>query len=257
MKLGSAIAACLFAPAALAATAFETFNPLLRYPPQSQKRSSEVPPPLVRRQTSTSPFLNANTTSEYHRQDPHVNKPGTASPGWSSCAYLEPISTPISVCLVPPLTAHTEFAVNGTGIPDVDFDVGESYAGTLPVGTVGNSTDGQMFFWFFPTAAADQPKEIIIWLNGGPGCSSLSGMIQENGPFQWQSGTFKPNANPWSWHQLTNVVWVEQPIGTGFSTGTVTATNEDDVAQQFMGFWKNFVDAFGLQGYKIYVTGES
>lgn len=135
--------------------------------------------------------------------------------------------------------------------------MGESYAGQLPVGDVGNSSDGQMFFWFFPTAAADQPKEIIIWLNGGPGCSSLSGMIQENGPFQWQSGTFKPNANPWSWHQLTNVVWVEQPIGTGFSTGTVTATNEDDVAQQFMGFWKNFVDAFGLQGYKIYVTGES
>lgn len=155
------------------------------------------------------------------------------------------------------LTAHAEFVVDGAGIPDVDFDVGESYAGTLPVGTVGNSTDGQMFFWFFPTAAADQPKEIIIWLNGGPGCSSLSGMIQENGPFQWQSGTFKPNANPWSWHQLTNVVWVEQPIGTGFSTGTVTAKNEDDVAQQFMGFWRNFVDAFGLQGYKIYVTGES
>lgn len=162
--------------------------------------------------------------------------------------------------LHPPTTAdrtHTEFVVDGAGIPDVDFDVGESYAGTLPVGTVGNSTDGQMFFWFFPTAAADQSKEIIIWLNGGPGCSSLSGMIQENGPFLWQSGTFKPNANPWSWHQLTNVVWVEQPIGTGFSTGTVTAQNEDDVAQQFMGFWRNFVDAFGLQGYKIYVTGES
>lgn len=64
MKLGSAIAACLLAaPTALAATAFETFNPLLRYKPQSHKRSSEVPP-VVRRQTSTSPFLNANTTSE-------------------------------------------------------------------------------------------------------------------------------------------------------------------------------------------------
>ncbi|KAK2605428.1 hypothetical protein N8I77_008265 [Diaporthe amygdali] len=211
MRLGPVIAAGLFAPTALAATSFETFNPLLRYRPHSQKRSTEVPP-VVRRQTSTSPFLNANTT---------------------------------------------KFAVDGNGIPDVDFDVGESYAGTLPVGNVGNSTDGQMFFWFFPTAAADQPKEIIIWLNGGPGCSSLSGMIQENGPFQWQSGTFKPNANPWSWHQLTNVVWVEQPIGTGFSTGTVTAQSEDDVAQQFMGFWRNFVDAFGLQGYKIYVTGES
>lgn len=74
MKLGSAIAACLLAPGALAATAFETFNPLLRYKPHAQKRSTEVPP-VVRRQTPTSPFLNANTTSEYHRQDMHVNQP--------------------------------------------------------------------------------------------------------------------------------------------------------------------------------------
>ncbi|KUI65651.1 Serine-type carboxypeptidase F [Cytospora mali] len=137
------------------------------------------------------------------------------------------------------------------------FDVGESYAGTLPVGEVGDSVDGRMFFWFFPTTSANDSKEIIIWLNGGPGCSSLSGLLQENGPFLWQSGTFKPYANPWSWHHLSNVVWVEQPIGTGFSTGTVTAENEDDVAQQFMGFWKNFVDAFGMHEYKVYITGES
>lgn len=50
---------------------------------------------------------------------------------------------------------------------------------------------------------------------------------------------------------------MEQPIGTGFSTGTVTAKSEDDVAKQFMGFWKNFVDAFGMQGYSVYITGES
>ena len=37
----------------------------------------------------------------------------------------------------------------------------------------------------------------------------------------------------------------------------MTAKNEDDVATQFMGFWKNFVDTFGMQGYKVYITGES
>lgn len=90
-----------------------------------------------------------------------------------------------------------------------------------------------------------------------PGCSSLSGLLQENGPFQWQTSTFGPYVNPWSWHHLSNIVWVEQPVGTGFSTGKVTATSEDDVAKQFMGFWKNFVDAFGMHGYSVYVTGES
>jgi carboxypeptidase D len=53
------------------------------------------------------------------------------------------------------------------------------------------------------------------------------------------------------------MIWVDQPVGTGFSTGRVTARNEDDVARQFMGFWRNFVDAFALQGYKVYVTGSS
>lgn len=50
---------------------------------------------------------------------------------------------------------------------------------------------------------------------------------------------------------------VEQPVGTGFSQGTPTATNENEVAEQFLGFFKNFVDTFGLQGKKVYITGES
>lgn len=63
--------------------------------------------------------------------------------------------------------------------------------------------------------------------------------------------------NPYSWHKLTHVVWVEQPIGTGFSQGNVTATSEEDVAAQFRSWFKNFVDTFGMQGYKIYIAGES
>lgn len=59
----------------------------------------------------------------------------------------------------------TGFAVNGSAIPEVDFDVGESYAGLLPIGGA-NETD-QLYFWFFPTSAPEDPKEIIIWLTGG------------------------------------------------------------------------------------------
>lgn len=73
----------------------------------------------------------------------------------------------------------------------------------------------------------------------------------------WQYGTYKPVENPWSWHKLTHVLWVEQPIGTGFSQGNVTATNEEDVAAQFMSWYKNFANTFGTQGYKIYIAGES
>ncbi|KAL2018344.1 hypothetical protein VTK56DRAFT_947 [Thermocarpiscus australiensis] len=155
------------------------------------------------------------------------------------------------------LTANTtKFAVNGTAIPDVDFDVGESYAGLLPISGDPNE-ESSLFFWFFPSTNPAAEKEILIWLNGGPGCSSLEGLLQENGPFLWQYGTFKPVKNPWSWHTLTNVVWVEQPVGTGFSTGKVTITNEEELAAQFMGFWKNFVDTFGMHGYTVYIAGES
>ncbi|KAI0383321.1 alpha/beta-hydrolase [Hypomontagnella monticulosa] len=151
----------------------------------------------------------------------------------------------------------TKFAVNGTGIPDVDFDVGESYAGYLPISNTANDTN-ELFFWFFPSSTPNQTeKEILLWLNGGPGCSSFEGLLQENGPFVWQYGTLKPVPNPWAWNRLTNVVWVEQPIGTGFSRGKVTARGEEDVAAQFLGFWKNFIDTFSLQGYKIYIAGES
>ena len=50
---------------------------------------------------------------------------------------------------------------------------------------------------------------------------------------------------------------VEQPIGTGFSIGTPKATTEEEIAQDFIKFFKNFEQAFGISNYKIYVTGES
>lgn len=57
--------------------------------------------------------------------------------------------------------------------------------------------------------------------------------------------------------KLTNVFGVEQPIGTGFSTGKASAVSEEEVAHQFLGFWRNFVDTFELHGRKIFIAGES
>lgn len=105
-----------------------------------------------------------------------------------------------------------EFAVNGSALPLVDFDVGESYAGLLPLSDAKNETR-EFYFWFFPTANPDASDELLIWLNGGPGCSSLEGLFQENGPFLWQFGTYAPYPNTYSWTNLTNVVWIEYPLG--------------------------------------------
>ena len=52
------------------------------------------------------------------------------------------------------------------------------------------------------------------------------------------------------------MLWVEQPVGTGYTQGTPTATTQEETAQDFIGFFKNFQDTFGIQNFKIYVTGE-
>lgn len=53
------------------------------------------------------------------------------------------------------------------------------------------------------------------------------------------------------------MLWVEQPIGTGFSIGTPSATSEEEIAQNFADFFKNFEKLFGISNFKIYITGES
>ncbi|KAK7917804.1 serine-type carboxypeptidase [Apiospora marii] len=148
------------------------------------------------------------------------------------------------------------YAVNGTGLPDVDFDIGESYAGLLSITEDINAAE-KLFFWFLPSTNNAAEKETVIFLNGGPGYPSLEGLMQENGPFLWQYATHKPVPNPSSWNRLTNVVYIEQPVGTGFSTGHVIITNEEELAAQFLGFWMNFMNLFATQGYKVYITGES
>lgn len=154
-----------------------------------------------------------------------------------------------------------KFAVDGKNFPLVNFDIGESYAGLLPISNRSGETR-QLFFWFFPAVAGASKnngtiKEIAAWFNGGPGCSSLSGLLTENGPFLWQAGTIAPTVNPYAWNRLTNYVWIEQPVGVGYSTGEPNISNELELAEQFAGFWKNFVDTFELKGYRTYLVSSA
>ncbi|QRV94647.1 Serine carboxypeptidase [Ceratobasidium sp. AG-Ba] len=150
-----------------------------------------------------------------------------------------------------------DFLVDGTKIPDVDFDVGSSWAGLMPISSNINETR-KLFFWFWPTTNAQHTNDLVFWTNGGPGCSSLEGLLQENGPFVWPTGTAKPIPNQWSWTNLSHVLWVEQPVGTGFSTGVPNITNEDELAAQFAGFLAQFLEVFSeLKGKNFYAAGES
>ncbi|KII83375.1 hypothetical protein PLICRDRAFT_119436 [Plicaturopsis crispa FD-325 SS-3] len=151
----------------------------------------------------------------------------------------------------------SEFFVDGTTIPEVDFDVGPSWSGLMPISGAANETR-QLFFWFFPPGPTGSLDDLIFWTNGGPGCSSLEGLLQENGPFSWSVGTAKPIVNDFGWTNLSSLLFVEQPVGTGFSQGTPNITNEDELAAQVFGSLQQFLEVFSeLKDKKFYLTGES
>lgn len=74
------------------------------------------------------------------------------------------------------------------------------------------------------------------------------------GPFLWQPGTQSPVENKFAWSKMTNMLWIEQPVSTGFAQGEVRAENEFDVAKDFLGFFKNWQKLFMIEDYKIYMT---
>lgn len=77
--------------------------------------------------------------------------------------------------------------MDGKAFPYVPFDIGESYAGNLPIrrpgaanatGTAGNSTaDQELFFWLFPSENPEATDEILIWLNGGVSVWDMLGHV--------------------------------------------------------------------------------
>ena len=57
----------------------------------------------------------------------------------------------------------------------------------------------------------------MVWFNGGPGCSSLLGWIQENGPYVVEDGERTFHENAFSWNKEANVLYIESPVAVGYS----------------------------------------
>jgi carboxypeptidase D len=120
------------------------------------------------------------------------------------------------------------------------------------------SKSDNFFFWMWGNDGVKPAEEIVIFMNGGPGCSSLYGLMIENGPFLYPSKKLKPYVNQYSWTREAIMVYVELPIGVGFTTGPSNISNEDQLAQQFTTFLDNFFVTFPeLKGKKLFIAGES
>ena len=75
---------------------------------------------------------------------------------------------------------------------------------------------GNMFFWHFENKHLANRHRTVIWLNGGPGCSSLDGALMEIGPYKLKDEETL-EYQPDSWNEFANLLFVDNPVGTGFS----------------------------------------
>ncbi|CCX04846.1 pheromone-processing carboxypeptidase KEX1 [Pyronema domesticum] len=124
---------------------------------------------------------------------------------------------------------------------------------------VDHDNNGHLFFWHFQNKHIAQRQRTVIWLNGGPGCSSLDGALMEIGPYRLKDDhTLIENEG--SWHEFANVLFVDQPVGTGFSyVNTDHYLHElGQMADHFVIFMTKFFELFPeYEDDDIYFAGES
>lgn len=89
----------------------------------------------------------------------------------------------------------------------------KQYSGHL---NVNKECGDNLFFWFFESQRTPKTDPLVIWLNGGPGASSMLGMFAENGPYKIENDLSLKD-NPYSWNKVANLLVIDQPAGTGLS----------------------------------------
>ena len=81
------------------------------------------------------------------------------------------------------------------------------------------------FFWFIEARQVPESAPLTIWLNGGPGSSSMVGLFNEVGPcevVQMADGTYGTQSRAWGWDRSSNILFIDQPSQVGFSYDTAT-----------------------------------
>ncbi|MBW0479329.1 hypothetical protein O181_019044 [Austropuccinia psidii MF-1] len=117
------------------------------------------------------------------------------------------------------------------------------YSGYLDI-----SETKHLFFWFFESRNDPQSDPVLLWLNGGPGCSSSTGLLFELGPCNVQDGGKTTSPNPHGWNNKANILFLDQPVKVGYSYSdndkSDNISNSVDAAKDVYAFLQLFYARF-------------
>ncbi|KAL5706189.1 hypothetical protein ACHQM5_024390 [Ranunculus cassubicifolius] len=143
------------------------------------------------------------------------------------------------------------------GQPNVKFS---QYGGYV---NVDEKAGRALYYYFAEADHLKQSKPLLLWLNGGPGCSSVGyGAMQEIGPFRVHRDGKTLFQNPYAWNKVANVLFLESPAGVGFSYSNTTSdynpSGDQMTAQDNYVFLVNWLKRFPeYKDRNFYIAGES
>lgn len=118
-----------------------------------------------------------------------------------------------------------------------------------------------LFYWFFESRNDPATDPFVLWMTGGPGCSGMLALFVENGPYHVDKAQ-NVQLNPYSWNTRANVLYIDQPVGTGFSYNSnpadIGVVNEQEMALNMWEFFQQFFAANPKYAkLRFFITGES
>ncbi|KAF5177800.1 Serine carboxypeptidase [Thalictrum thalictroides] len=143
------------------------------------------------------------------------------------------------------------------GQPSVSFS---QYSGYV---TVNEGHGRSLFYWLTEATTQPEKKPLVLWLNGGPGCSSIAyGASEEIGPFFINKTGSSLYLNKHSWNKEANLLFLESPVGVGFSYTNTSSdlldSGDERTAQDALIFMRRWISRFPQYKYRdFYISGES
>ncbi|XP_045799036.1 serine carboxypeptidase-like 45 [Trifolium pratense] len=171
------------------------------------------------------------------------------------CSIAMCLAILLQLCSLGVSLSHPNKITHLPGQPHVEFHHFSGYV------NVNDKNKKALFFYFVEAQQDAASKPLVLWLNGGPGCSSLGvGAFSENGPFRPKGDALVKNQ--FSWNTEANMLYLESPIGVGFSYSTETSSyegvNDKITARDNLIFLQNwFVKFPEYRNRSLFIVGES